>query len=88
MSMCYKRASLAIHFTWKPDWESVKNVLPLIEKELAPFQGRPHWGKLFTMARSELQRSYEKLADFKQLLKEYDPEGKFRNQFLEETIYG
>jgi xylitol oxidase len=87
MSMCYKQASLAIHFTWKPDWDSVKKVLPLIEKELAPFKPRPHWGKLFTMAPKDLHSRYEKLADFKQLLKDYDPEGKFRNKFLEETIF-
>ena len=47
MSPCYKQASLTIHFTWKQDWESVRLVLPLIEQELAPFEVRPHWGKLF-----------------------------------------
>ncbi len=35
LSPCYKRASLAIHFTWKPDWEAVRTLLPVIEKELA-----------------------------------------------------
>ena len=30
MSPCYKRASLAIHFTWKQDWPSVSKVLPMI----------------------------------------------------------
>ncbi len=88
MSPCYQRASLAIHFTWKQDWDSVRKVLPLIEKELAPFQARPHWGKLFTLAPAELQGRYEKLDDFKQLLREHDPRGKFRNAFLDATIYG
>ena len=49
MSPSYKRPSLAIHFTWKPDWDSVRKVLPVIEKELAPYKARPHWGKLFTI---------------------------------------
>ena len=49
MSPCYKRASLAIHFTWKQEWEAVSKVLPMIERELAPFGVRPHWGKLFTI---------------------------------------
>jgi xylitol oxidase len=88
MSTCYKRASLALHFTWKPDWEAVKKVLPVIEMELAPFKPRPHWGKLFTLAPTELQSRYEKLDDFKKLAKEYDPQAKFRNRFLNETIYG
>ncbi len=50
MSPCYQQPSLAIHFTWKQDWEAVRKVLPMIERELAPFGVRPHWGKLFTLA--------------------------------------
>lgn len=87
MSTCYKQPSLAIHFTWKQDWPAVRQVLPLIEKELAPFKPRPHWGKLFTMSPSLLQSRYEKLADFKQLVKQYDPQGKFRNDFLQTNLY-
>jgi alditol oxidase len=35
-----------------------------------------------------LQDRYEKLPDFKRLLKDYDPQGKFRNDFLDKNIYG
>ncbi len=87
MSPCYKQPSVAIHFTWKPDWTAVKNVLPMIEKELAPFNARPHWGKLFTMSPSRLKSLYEKLPDFQKLIKEYDPKGKFRNEFLDTNVY-
>jgi len=87
MSPCYRRASLAIHFTWKQEWESVSKVLPMIERELAPFGVRPHWGKLFTIPRAELQRRYERCEDFKRLLAEHDPRGKFRNAFLNGTLY-
>ncbi|WP_261300491.1 FAD-binding protein [Paenibacillus andongensis] len=82
MSPCYKQESVAIHFTWKPNWEAVKQVLPIIEKQLAPFQARPHWGKLFTMQPTQLQSLYEKLPDFRQLLLQCDPQGKFLNAFL------
>ena len=88
MSPCYKQPSLAIHFTWKQDWAAVRKVLPLIEKELAPFTPRPHWGKLFTMAPAQLQSRYEKLSAFKQIVQEYDPTGKFRNAFLSTNLYG
>jgi alditol oxidase len=88
MSPCYKRPSLAIHFTWIPDWDSVRNVLPVIEKELAPYKVRPHWGKLFTINPAQLQASYEKLNEFKDLIQEHDPGGKFRNEFLTKTLYG
>jgi xylitol oxidase len=88
MSPCYQRPSLAIHFTWKPDWTAVRTVLPMIERELAPFGARPHWGKLFTIPPSTLQQRYEKCAEFKQVVAQYDPRGKFRNQFLSTNLYG
>jgi xylitol oxidase len=88
MSPCYERPSLAIHFTWKPDWDSVRRLMPIIEKELAPYEVRPHWGKLFAMEAAQLRSRYEKLAVFKDLLKEHDPRGKYRNEFLTRTLYG
>jgi len=88
LSPCYQRASMAIHFTWKPEWQPVKSLLPQIEEKLKPFDARPHWAKLFTMAPSRLQSQYAKLNGFKDLLNSYDPGGKFRNQFIETNLYG
>ena len=88
MSPCYKQPSVTIHFTLKPDWSAVSNLLPVIERELAPFQARPHWGKLFTVSPERLKASYEKLADFIELNKKYDPHGKFRNDFLNTNVFG
>jgi xylitol oxidase len=87
MSMAYQRPSLAIHFTWKPEWPAVRQILPLIEAKLARFEPRPHWAKLFTVAPTILQSRYAKLADFKELLRQHDPNGKFRNAFLESNLY-
>ena len=87
MSPCYQQDSLTIHFTWKPDWPAVRKLLPLIEKELAPFHPRPHWGKLFTMPPAQLQASYEKRPDFLALARKFDPEGKFRNAFLDANVF-
>ena len=86
MSPCYKQDSVGLHFTWKPEWERVRQVLPLIERALEAFDGRPHWGKLFTMEPGKVQTLYERLPDFKNLLLRYDPAGKFRNAFLENYI--
>ncbi|MEO6314253.1 MAG: D-arabinono-1,4-lactone oxidase [Chitinophagaceae bacterium] len=87
MSPCYKQPAVTIHFTWKQDWPAVQKLLPIIEKELAPFNAKPHWGKLFTMAPAQLASLYPKLSEFKKMLKEYDPTGKFRNDFLDKYIY-
>ena len=87
MSPCYQQACVAIHFTWTKNWAAVRQLLPRIEERLAPLSARPHWGKLFTTAPERLQALYEKLPDFRQLLRSHDPEGKFRNGFLNTYIF-
>jgi xylitol oxidase len=88
MSPCYQQPCVTIHFTWKQDWPAVRKLLPVIEKELAPFQARPHWGKLFTISPEQLKAIYKKLPAFVELSKQYDPQGKFRNEFLNRNIFG
>jgi xylitol oxidase len=88
MSPCYHQSCTTIHFTWKPDWAAVRQLLPLIEQQLAPFHAKPHWGKLFTISHQRFQTLYEKLPEFQQLLRHYDPEGKFRNEYLDRVIFG
>lgn len=39
------------------------------------------------MSPEVLASRYEKLGDFKKLVAEYDPHGKFRDEFLERNIY-
>ena len=56
---------------------------PAIEEALAPLGARPHWGKLFTLSPARLQPLYPRLSDFQRLLPRYDPQGKFRNAFLD-----
>ena len=87
MSTAYRRPSMTIHFTWKPEWPTVREILPKIEEKLAPFDAKPHWAKLFTMPPARLQSHYAKLPDFRSLLKQYDPHGQFNNMFLNTNIY-
>jgi xylitol oxidase len=87
LSMAYQQPSLALHFTWKPSWPAVRALLPEIEKRLRPFQARPHWGKLFATHPTEFRALYPRLPDFLALAARYDPDGKFRNRFLEESVF-
>ena len=87
MSPCYQQDSLALHFTWKPEWPRVQRVLPLIEAKLVPLGVKTHWGKLFTMSPAQIQARYERLHDFRGLLTENDPDGRFRNNFIETNIF-
>jgi alditol oxidase len=87
MSPSYRRQTLAIHFTWKQEPEAVGRLMPVIERELAPFDVRPHWGKLFTLPAGVLRGRYERWDDFKSLVARYDRTGKFRNEFLVSNLY-
>lgn len=86
MSMAYERPSLAIHFTWKPEAEAVLDVLPAIEEKLAPFHPRPHWAKVFTMSKQQIEAHYPRLKDFRELVRTYDPNGRFANEFLRNSV--
>ncbi|WP_103963839.1 FAD-binding protein [Nonomuraea solani] len=68
------RDSVGIHFTWIRDVASVMPVLELVEATLAPFEPRPHWGKLFTRRPACPDR-------FRALVRRLDPEGKFGSDF-------
>ena len=83
--MAYKRESVAIHFTWKQT-DNVIKLIPFVEAELVKFGVRPHWGKSFTCTAAELKAVYPKYNDFIALAKQYDPQGKFRNKFLENVL--
>jgi xylitol oxidase len=81
LSPCYRRDSVAFHFTWIPDTAAVLSVVTLVEQRLAPFHPRPHWGKVFTTSADDLFSSYDRLPDFVDLMHYYDPAGKFRNAY-------
>ena len=87
MSPCYQTPCVAFHFSFKRDWPALKVLLPALEEALAPFQPRPHWGKMFTMPPDKIRAHYPRLADFKALLRAHDPRGKFRNAFVERNIF-
>ena len=87
MSPCNKQDSVTIHFTWKQEWDAVSKLLPQIEQALAPFNAKPHWGKLFTLSSQQLAKLYPQLPQFKQMVAQYDPTQKFRNAFLNEHLY-
>ncbi|MCS7056382.1 MAG: FAD-binding protein [Thermoflexales bacterium] len=87
LSPCYDCACVGLHFTWKKDWPAVRRVLALVEAALAPFEPRPHWGKLFTLPPAQVQARYPRLADFRALARELDAQGKFHNAFTRRYLF-
>ena len=81
LSPAYGRDSLGIHFTWMNRPDEVHALIPRIEAALAPFAPRPHWGKVTHV--QDAAALYPRAADFRALASRLDPEGKFRNEYLE-----
>ena len=88
LSPCYRRASVAFHFTWVSSWGAVRPVLAQVEAALEPFAPRPHWGKLTTLTTATIRERYERLPEFAALAAEWDPRRRFRNRFLDELLDG
>ncbi len=88
LSPAYRRDSVAFHFTWVRDQAAVEAVLPEVEARLEPFEPRPHWGKVFTMAPDLVASRYPRLGDFRALAASLDPAGRFRNDFTDTFLFG
>ena len=78
---------VSIHFTWKQEPAAVAALLPALERRLLPFDARPHWGKLFTTPPAVVRALYPRLPDFRRLVERLDPEGKFRNEYLDAYVF-
>jgi xylitol oxidase len=62
--------------------------LPEVERILAPFDPRPHWGKLFGLAPERVRAAFPDRTRFVALAEEMDPERRLRNPFLDRYVFG
>ncbi|MEU3554857.1 FAD-binding protein [Streptomyces fragilis] len=88
LSPSYDRDSVALHFTWVDDTAAVLPVIGRVEEALAPFDARPHWGKVFTVPGAVLRERYARHADFAALAARLDPRRAFRNAFVDDFLGG
>jgi xylitol oxidase len=88
MSMNYGENTVGIHFTWKPEREAVEDMLVPLETALAPFEARPHWGKLFNAAAAAIALLYGRMPDFIRLVARLAPRGAFCNSWLKAYVLG
>ena len=81
-------AHIGIHFTWYRKHAQIVAVLPKIEATLHKFNVKPHVGKLFGMSGSRFEELYGKdLSILRSLITLHDPQGKFRNEFMDKYIF-
>ena len=88
LSPSYGHDTVAIHFTWKREPEAVGAITAEIEDLLLPLGARPHWGKLMHARADQAGPLYPKLSEFRALADAWDPDRKFRNDFLAAHVFG
>ena len=88
LSPAYGDDCIAIHFSWERKPAEVHAMTAEIEAMLRPLGARPHWGKIMHANAEQIAALYPKLPAFRELALAYDPGGKFRNEFLEEHVFG
>ncbi|MFC8343886.1 D-arabinono-1,4-lactone oxidase [Streptomyces sp. NPDC057280] len=86
LSPAYGRDTVALHFTWIEDTAAVLPVVRRLEEALDGFAARPHWGKVFTTPGAALRERYPRLDDFRTLVRDLDPSGKFANGFVRDVL--
>ncbi|MFF1381834.1 D-arabinono-1,4-lactone oxidase [Streptomyces sp. NPDC058308] len=85
LSPAYERDSVTFHFTWVKD-AAAREAIAAVEELLVPLGARPHWGKLTMIPAADLAAGYERAADFRRLLDDHDPAGKFGNALVSELF--
>ncbi len=58
----------------------------LFEAVAGAVDGRPHWGKLHRLDATALAARYPRFADFQRVRAEVDPQGRFRNAYLDRVL--
>lgn len=85
LSPQHHRATRSFHFTWVGDNGLADDAARVVEEALAPFDARPHWGKVF---HADVTGLYPRLGDFRALRERLDPGGTFLNPWLERVLLG
>ncbi|MDB5225997.1 MAG: hypothetical protein JWN78_190 [Bacteroidota bacterium] len=85
LSECFERDTLWIGAYNHEDkqWNEILNSFEVFAQK---HNGRPHWGKEFTVRKNYLEKNYPKYAAFIELRKQFDPEGKFLNRLTSELF--
>lgn len=80
------RDTVAFHFTWRLDPPAVAPVLAALERALAPFEPRPHWGKLTSFDAATIRSRYPNIEHFDELRRSLDPSRAFDTPALRSML--
>ncbi|MFT4156449.1 MAG: D-arabinono-1,4-lactone oxidase [Microbacterium sp.] len=81
LSTAHGRATgyIAVHRYWRAD---PTEYFEAVEQIMLEHGGRPHWGKLHTLASEQLRERYPRFDDFIAVRDRLDPDRRFANRYL------
>lgn len=85
LSTAYGRDTgyIAVHRYYRED---PTEYFTAVEAIMHDHGGRPHWGKMHTQTQATLREKYPRFDDFLAVRDELDPEGVFRNAYLDRVL--
>ncbi len=86
LSSAFETDVVGLHFTWVRDQPAVEAVLLVLEAVLLPLGARPHWGKLYLDVDGVVPSLYPRLAEFRELARDFDPDAVFANAFVRRLL--
>lgn len=78
--------TVGFHFTWRPVERDVLRVLPVLEAALAPYDARPHWGKLHRVSGERISELYPRIGEFRDVARSLDPNRRLVNRYLADVV--
>jgi L-gulonolactone oxidase len=76
---CYIAVHMYRGMDYEPYFRSVEDIM-------MSFDGRPHWGKLHFRDAESLSKAYPRWHDFIEVRNKLDPDGLFRNAYLDRVL--
>lgn len=85
LSTAYGRQTgyIAVHRYFREDPTAY---FAAVEEIMLAHGGRPHWGKLHSLGADVLRDRYPRFDDFLELRRAFDPDGLFRNAYLDRVL--
>lgn len=77
-------ASISVHQYYAQDY---REVFAAVEPVFRRYEGRPHWGKVHSLAARDLHALYPRMDDFLAVRRRADPQGRLLNPYLR-TLLG
>jgi FAD/FMN-containing dehydrogenase len=65
---------------------SYEPFLRAVDRELQPFDARPHWGKIHFLTPDRVRTIYPRFDDFQAIRRQFDPHGVFMNDHLRQLF--